>query len=181
MGQLSLSGEWKPIKVTVYNAFSNATSVLYDINNLRGVKENLLKQYLSKWQIDSNNLENGSAAFNSGLDKEFSRLDTVNFKTKLNTDFIKFDSARLVFKEDSTLYINSYGLIIPTAVPGWHFGDKVRGKWAQNQNELKFTIGDNKINYPFFYKIIKHSSDSLILGMTTESYEEMYMTLEFTR
>lgn len=94
---------------------------------------------------------------------------------------MKFDSARLVFKSDSTIYMNSNGLIIPTAVPGWHFGDKVEGKWTQHVKRLKFIIGDNKVNYPFFYKIIKQTNDSLILGMTNEDYEETSMILEFTR
>ena len=165
-GQTSLIGEWKPVKVSVYNVFSKTTSVYYDKNNQESVKEKLLSQYVLQSADDS---------------EDFEAMDTIDFRNKLDSDFLKFDSARIFFKDDSTVIVNSYGLIIPTAFPGWHFGDKVAGKWTQEKSRLKLMIGDSQVNYPFFYKIIKQTNDGLVLGFTNEDYEETYMISEFTR
>jgi hypothetical protein len=136
-GQTSLIGEWKPVKVSVYNAFNNTTVISYDENKKKSSKKDNLKQ---------------------------------------------LDSARLIFKNDSTIIIDSYGLLIPTAVSGWRFGDKIGGKWIQEKSTVKFLIGDDKLNYPFFYKIIKETDDSLTLCYTGEDYAETcVMILEFIR
>ena len=158
--RISLIGQWKPVKASIYNAFSKTTFVYYDKNNQELVKEKLLSQYASG---------------------DLKTMETKDFKNKLNSDFLKFDSAKIFFKNDSTVIVNSYGLIIPTAVPGWHFGDKVAGKWTQEKHKVKLAIGNSQVNYPFFYKIIEQTNDRLILGMTNEDYGENHMILEFIR
>jgi len=162
----SVIGEWVPIKVTSYNAFSNATSVAYERNSQESVKEKLFKQDVSESESDSEDIEG---------------LDTTAIRNQIDNDFLRFDAARLVFKNDSTVIVNSYGLIIPTAVPGWHFGDIIGGTWTQSKNKLKMVIRDDKVNYPFYYEIITLTRDSLVLGMTNEHYEKTYMTLAFIR
>lgn len=70
--QTSILGEWKPVKVTVYNVFSKTTLVWYDKNNIESVKERLIKRYILEWQVNSKNLEEDTTAFNSELDKKIS-------------------------------------------------------------------------------------------------------------
>ncbi len=60
------------------------------------------------------------------------KLDTLYFKDKLEKGYLKADSAKLCFKKDSVLYVDSYGIIIPTSEPGWHFGKKLAANGQGN-------------------------------------------------
>ena len=120
--QDSLIGEWKPVKVIVYDAFNNTTSVLFDKDNQETAKRNLLNEYISKSKNDSDVIE-----------------------SKLDKDFLRFDSASLTFKKDSTIFIENYGLIIPTTIPGWAFGEKLGGRWTQSGEKLKLLIGESTL------------------------------------
>ena len=78
--------------------------------------------------------------------------------------------------------MESFGLIIPTALPGWHFGDTLIGKWKINKsNYLVLTLGDNEDSYTSFYKIIKFTKDRLTIGQTNENNGEPFLKIEFVR
>ena len=180
-GQNLLIGEWKPVKVTMYNAFSKKTLVVYDDNNTEAVKGQLLKNYILEHRIDSANLNKDSEASKSIIDRQFTKLDSNDFKNKLDSRFLKYESAKLIFKKDSIVDIDSYGLITPSAVPGRAFGDRLKGVWTSNADRLKMIVSKKNESYPFFYKIIRLTNDELVLGMTTEDYGQAYMTLELTK
>lgn len=164
--KVSLIGEWKPVKVSYYNSIDKITFGVYNNGNNDSIKLFALKKYISQVNEDSTII----------------KPDTSEFKNDLEKKYLKYDSSKLILKKDSTFYMYSFGLIIPTVEPGWHFGDQLAGNWTQKENRfLELTIGDELINRPFFYKIIKHTADSLILGQTNEDYSDVYLKYEFVR
>jgi hypothetical protein len=159
----SLLGQWIPLKVSGYNVFNKTTLLYYDKHHQEMVKRQLLERYIAETKA---NLEHTS-------------IDTTAYKRQLDKDFQRFLTAKIIFKPDSTVYIESNGLLIPTAVPGYNFDDTVTGKWTQpSRKHLKIAVG----NYPFFYRVSKLTLDTPILEYTGEGYQEQaFMKLQFTR
>ena len=157
--QKSLIGNWDTTSVSFHDYMSKSNFTIYDRNNQDVVKEMLLKKYLEQKGDDS-----------SGL------------KEKLDKDFLKYNSSNLILETDSSFFMKSFGIIIPTTEPGWHFGDTLAGKWTHyGNNTLKLEIGDIGINHPFFFKINKLTYDSLNISMTDESYMNPYINIQFVR
>ncbi len=165
--EIHLAGTWKPTKVTYIGQMNyDGPVVIYDEQNNDSIKLHTLRRYLSEKNVDS-------ALF---------IIDTVKFKTDLANEFLKYDSSKLILFKDSSFFMKSFGLIVPTAEPSWHFGDTLAGKWLQNEKDfLTLQTGDEKLSYRFLYKIITLTKDKLILGQTIGKADEPHIKLEFSR
>ena len=76
--------------------------------------------------------------------------------------------------------MQSFGLIVPSTEPGWHYSDTLSGKWSYNNNAtFKLQIGD--IDRPFFFRINKLTYDSLFVSLTNENYTDPIVDIEFNR
>lgn len=162
----SLTGKWIPVKVSYGNSIDKKYITVYHRNNNEVIKSLRFKDYISQENEDS----------------EIITLDTFKFRVELNTEYLNFDAAQLTLNVDSTFDVVSFGLIVPVSIPGFHFGDKFFGKWKnKGDSSLRLAIGDDINYYPLFYKIIRHTSDTLIINQTREDGSEVFQEIEFTR
>ena len=164
-GQATIIGKWKPIKVSFRNHFTKTSNTIYQVGKTDSIKTELLRLYTAQNNSDS----------------ELVHIDTTNFKKKLETVYNFYQLAGLEFKKTTSFLLKSFGLIVPIAEPGWHFGDKLIGNWTTNKNKLKLTIGNKKINHMFFYKIQELTTDRLIIEQTNADYEEVFNEIIFVR
>ncbi len=165
--EIFLAGTWKPTKVSHIGQMNyDSLEVIYDEQNNDSIKANALRRYISEKNVDS----------------AFFIIDTLKFKADIAVEFLKYDSSILILFKDSTFFMKSFGIIIPIAQPGWHFGDTLAGKWWQIEKEfLIMQIGDEKLSNQFLYKIISLTKDKLILGQTIGKADDPHMKLEFSR
>ena len=163
-GQTNIVGIWKTTRVSYYDIFSKTKKLIYDFEKTDSIKKELYNQYLN----------------HDTTDNEYVKYDTVKFKTELETNFKKFQLTRLEFRKNNSFYMISNGLIIPTVEPGWHFGDKLIGKWSKTKT-LKLMIGTRKINRIFVYKIKELNNNKLVLAQTFGNDEEIFNEIIFVK
>ena len=82
---------------------------------------------------------------------------------------------------NNKFYMRSNGLIVPTAVPGWHFGDTVQGEWTRNKDTLLLSIGDDKHSYKWKFKILQVTNKDLKLQEVFDVFEGSGNVLWFVR
>ena len=75
----------------------------------------------------------------------------------------------------------SNGLIVPTAIPGWHFGDTVQGKWTKTNDTLILTTGEEKLVYKWNFKILLATDKDLKLQQVYENYKGKVNELWFVQ
>ena len=164
-GQVTIIGKWKLVKVSYIDHFTKSVNTIYEVGKSDSIKKELLRIYSTQKNQDSG----------------FINIDTVAFKAKLNRDFKNYQLANLQFKKASIFIMKSFGLIIPSSQPGWHFADLLSGNWASTKTTLKLTLGNKEIENTFFYKIIELSKNRLIIGQTGDDYAEHFNEITFVR
>jgi len=82
---------------------------------------------------------------------------------------------------DNEFYMRSNGWIVPTAVPGWYFGDTAEGRWTRNKDTLVLTIGDNRQGYTLKFKILQATHKDLKLQEVFDGFERKGNELKFVR
>jgi hypothetical protein len=102
---------------------------------------------------------------------------------------VKADVDRMVEKhrnagfelfEDGRLFMVSNGIILPRAVPGWHFGDSLVGTWQRKGDTLRFEIGDFT-DFDFRYIILDAGNKKLKLRQAFGDASESIFEMEFAR
>ena len=165
LAQTTIIGNWKLVKMSYANRYNKSIYTVYESGKTDSNKKILLQFYIEQANSDT------------GLVK----IDTAAFKAKLEKDFKTYDSVNMRIKKDGTFLINSFDLIIPADEPGWHFGNKISGKWLKNNMHLKLTIGDKKTQNLFFYKILSLTKNRLIIEETSEDNVERFNQIIFNR
>jgi hypothetical protein len=89
--------------------------------------------------------------------------DGEEIKSEIDSIVASAQIASLRLSSNREFGLNSYGLIVPTAVPGWSFGDRLLGEWDLKKDTLSLTVGDEEINYTFRYLVLEKSSKTLKL------------------
>lgn len=120
----TLSGQWKLQKISAYDPMEK-TSRTIQLNDTIQLK-NELRNYLIQ---DAR--ERGYVTDSSSIHNEIRQL------------LQEFSKAGLLISSDSSYILAHFGLIIPTVMPGWTFGDSIMGKWATNRDTLLLTIDDS--------------------------------------
>lgn len=59
--------------------------------------------------------------------------------------------------------MDSYGFIVPKALPGWNFGDRLLGDWDLKKDTLLLSVGDSEINYTFRFLVLEKNKEKLKL------------------
>ena len=155
-------GKWKTTKAIYHTTEGPLT--IYERGDKGLTKEMLLNKHLSKlaneWPLNT--------------------FDSIWFKNKLENEFLRYDHSRLILKNDSTFFMESFGVIVPTVEPGWYYGDTLIGNWTfSNDRNLKLTIGARSIKRSFYYKVIKNTKDSLLISQTDENYNDPFLDFAF--
>lgn len=72
---------------------------------------------------------------------------------------------RLSFLDSQRFFMETYGMMIPKVIPGYHFGDTVSGKWSLEDKMLTLSIGQNPNGPSFRYRIVAQHNNLLTLAM----------------
>ena len=119
------------------------------------------------------------------LSNETDDIDTTVNESARKADIDKFVTSSLntsmKLKANNSFYMVSNGLIVPNAVPGWHFGDTLQGQWRKNKDTLVLTIGDDRQGYKWKFKILSFSNKDLKLQEVFEGFEGRGNELRFVR
>lgn len=82
--------------------------------------------------------------------------------------------------EDGRLFMVSNGIIVPRALPGWHFGDSLVGTWQRNGDTLRFGIGDFT-DFDFRYVILEAGKGKLKLQQVSGTDPANTFQMDFVR
>ena len=102
-------------------------------------------------------------------------MDTTVDENAIRDDIDKYVasalSTNMILKSDNKFYMQSNGLIVPTAVPGWHFGDTLQGTWTKVKDTLILSIGDDKQGYKWKFKVLQVTTKNLKLQELFDGFE----------
>jgi hypothetical protein len=87
----------------------------------------------------------------------------------------------MTLKSDNKFSMRSNGLIVPNAVPGWHFGDTLQGRWTKVKDKLVLSVGDDKHSYKWIFKVLQLTSKDLTLQELFDGFEGRGNELRFVR
>jgi hypothetical protein len=90
-------------------------------------------------------------------------FDGEEIKSEIDSIVAFAQIASLRLSSNREFGLNSYGLIVPKAVPGWNFGDRLLGGWDLKKDTLLLTVGDEEIGYTFRFLVLEKSSKTLKL------------------
>jgi hypothetical protein len=172
----SLSGRWKLQQVDLIDVHNQAKKFTIDLT-----KPEKMKTLLYEANIPEENIMVDSLS----LDDEENGIDTSRNVNEMKADIDKYVAASLntsmTLKSDNKFYMNSNGLIVPTAVPGWHFGDTLSGRWTKVKDTLVLSIGDGKQGYKWRFKVLQVTSKDLKLQEVFDGFEGRGNELRFVR
>ena len=121
----------------------------------------------------------------SVFDEDESSMDTTVDVNAMRAEIDKYVasalSTNMTLKSDNQFYMRSNGLIVPTAVPGWHFGDTLQGRWTKVKDTLVLSVGDDKQGYKWKFKVLQVTSKDLKLQEMFEGFEGRGNELRFVR
>ena len=72
-------------------------------------------------------------------------------------------AASIVLKNDSKFLMISNGVILPQAIPGWHFADTLAGRWLQKNDTLVLRFDNNNSDLTIQYRIVELDKHVLVL------------------
>lgn len=87
--------------------------------------------------------------------------------SEIDTMLAQAKRAGLRLSSNREFGMDSYGFIVPKALPGWDFGDRLLGEWDLKKDTLKLSVGDAEIGYTFQFLVLEKSSKTLKLRELT--------------
>jgi len=174
----SLSGQWKLRQVDMMDVPNQRKQFTLDLTKPEKMKTDLYEASLLKEQglkTDSIN------ALNDEIDDMVTTVDVSTMKAEIEKFVTSAINTSLTLRSDNKFYMKSNGLIVPTAAPGWHFGDTLQGKWIKNKDTLVLSIGDNKQDYTWKFKILQVTNKDLRIQEIFDGFEGRGNELGFIR
>ena len=159
----TLSGQWKLQQVEVFDVPHQKKLFSLDLTKPEKIKADLFKD------------------FQRQAKEEGEDIDTAEIKADINKTVVSYLQAKMTLSDNHQFQIVSNGLIVPTAVPGWHSGDTISGKWTKNNDTLVLFIGDDKHSHSWKFKILQATSKDLELGEIFENLDGKGRELWFIR
>ena len=173
----SLSGQWKLRQVDLIDVPNQKSRFTIDFT-----QPEQMRAYLYKANLPEINMERDTS---SDLNNEAIDMDTTMDVDAMRADIDQYVAssldANMKLGDDHQFYMKSNGWIVPTAVPGWHFGDSIQGSWATIQDTLIFSIGDNSQDYKWKFKILQVTDKDLRLQEVFDGFEGRGNELRFVR
>ena len=173
----SLSGKWKLQQVDLIDVPTQTKKVTIDLTKPDKMKALLYEANIPKEDMKVDSL--------SVFDDNENGMDTTVGLNAMAADIDNYVAASLntnmTLKSDSKFYMRSNGLIVPNAVPGWHFGDTLQGRWTKVKDTLVLSIGDDKQGYKWKFKVLQVTSKDLKLQEVFDGFEGRGNELRFFR
>ena len=173
----SLSGKWKLQQVDLIDVPSQTKKFTIDLTKPDKMKALLHEANIPKevMKVDSLSVfDDNENDMDTTVDLNEMRADIDNYvDASLNTN--------MTLKSDNKFYMRSNGLIVPNAVPGWHFGDTLQGRWTKVKDTLVLSIGDDKQGYKWKFKVLQVTSKDLKLQELFDGFEGRGNELRFVR
>jgi hypothetical protein len=136
--------------------------------------------------------------YEASIPKEDVEIDSINLfdedgieiDTSINIEEIKADidkyvasslNTSMTLKNGNKFLMRSNGLIVPNAVPGWHFGDTLEGRWTKVKDTLVLSVGDDKLGYKWKFKVLQLTNKNLTLQELFDGFEGRGNELRFIR
>ena len=138
----SITGEWALTEVKLLDQMSRST-VNIDVSNPGATKKQLHALYGERFLAE----EDGDDEWESEIDTILAYAQKAGLRLSSNREF----------------GMDSYGLIVPKAVLGWNFGDRVLGEWDLKKDTLALTVGDGETGYTFRFIVLEKSNETLKL------------------
>ena len=160
-----LSGNWKLTQLVVMDGPNLNNRVTLDLSD-----PDKMKSYLYEEAIKVQDLLPDS----SDITKE-------EIKSFIDKHVESFQNASMKLMGDNSFYMNSYGLIVPTSIPGWHFGDSLEGMWTKSGDTLIMSTGDETQSYKWKFKILKATNKELNVREVFDGFEGNGNELRFIR
>jgi hypothetical protein len=101
-------------------------------------------------------------------------------ESEIDTILAYAQKAGLRLSSNREFGMDSYGLIVPQAVPGWNFGDRLLGEWDLKKDTLALTVGDEKIGYTFRFLVVEKNHETLKLRELHDEGTRMTLGAEIT-
>jgi hypothetical protein len=161
-GQI-LVGQWKLQQVKVFDVPHHRKMYTLDLTRPDKIKADLFKD------------------FQQQAKEEGGEIDTAEVKTDINQTVASYLKSKMTLSANYEFRIVSNGLIVPTAVPGWHFGDTLQGKWIKKNDTLVLSIGDSDHGHRWKFKMLQATGDILRLRELFEPLEGKENELWFVR
>lgn len=99
----------------------------------------------------------------SMLQQRFPEAGGPAMESKLDAILAFADKAGLRLSSNREFGMDSYGLIVPKAVPGWNFGDRLLGIWDLKNDTLSLSVGEEELGYTFHFLVLAKTRDTLRL------------------
>jgi hypothetical protein len=158
-----LSGNWKLQRVEIMDVPHQKKIFTLDLTRPEKIKADMYKDHQQQ-----------ALAEGSGI-------DSTELMTDINKTVSSYLQARLILDDDNQFRATGGGLIIPSAIPGWHFGDSSQGRWTKTNDTLLLFIGDDSQGYTSKFKILKVTGKDLKLQEIFENFEGKGNELFFVR
>jgi hypothetical protein len=172
----SLQGKWKLRQIDVMDISHQKKEVTLDLTDPEKMKSFLYEQNLPKEQ----DLKPGT-----GDTSNNEYIDTTIDLNAMKADIDKFVESTLntsmTLEKDKSFFMNSYGLIVPTALPGWHFGDSLKGSWTKSGDTLILSTGAETQRYQWKFKILQLTNKELKLREVFDGFDGKGNELRFVR
>ena len=161
--QDKIIGIWKPVSDKISDKLDSSTSFEINLAQTDSLKSALLEERFGLQEED-----------------ELSPIDTAAIILEIDSTIAHFRSAYLQLNNDTSFLMVSNGFIIPTAMPGWHFGDSLFGNWSKHDSTLTLNFGDEDNNFSLKYHVLKLGNDSLVLREKQYGREAVGVNREIT-
>jgi hypothetical protein len=173
----SLSGRWKLKQVDLMDVPNQTKKFTIDLS-----KPDKMKALLYEANIPEENIKVDSLSLDNDEDNSIdTSLDVDEMKADIDKYVASAINTSMMLKSDNKFYMRSNGLIVPTAVPGWHFGDTLQGRWTKVKDTLVLSIGDDKQGYKWKFKVLQVTSRDLKLQEVFDGFEGRGNELRFVR
>lgn len=143
----NLIGEWKPVSIKFLNQLEWQKPSTVDLTNTDSLRIILIKERLNELNEENSN----------------ELVDSLEVAKRIDSAISYYQQASLTLKSDKSFVMISNSIILPSAIPGWHFGDTLMGKWTQKNDSLTLTVGDNETHFDFQYTIAQPNQNLIIL------------------
>lgn len=158
-----LTGNWKLQQVDIMDVPHQKKIFTLDLTQPDKMKTDLFKNHQQQA------LEDGHV------------MDSAELMADINRTVASYLQARLILEDNNQFKVTGNGLIIPIAIPGWHFGDSSQGKWTRTKDTLALFIGDDRQGHTSKFRILQVTDKNLKLEEIFENFEGKGNGLFFVR
>jgi hypothetical protein len=148
----SLTGHWKVQKVKLVDMMHHNTFTV-DLTKPDKVKKDMLSSFFKEPK------------------EEGVRIDTAEIRADIQKKATAYQKGQLTLSGNNKFNMVSNGLIVPTSLPGRHFGNSLTGMWTKSKDLLTLSTGNQNQGYRSKFKILQLTGKSLKLQQISQGFK----------